>query len=587
LFINCLNVNTSSKNLLDEEFFMSLPKGSYYISFVRPWTYDVDGMINLILNYHSVSYLARSIEAWIEADQIIDEVLKVENQIHTAILLTPKNQPLQQQQEFLQTISNLNVRVTVLADRFTFSLGEASRWVEDTLFLALLCVILLVESTGLFFTFRFSQTLLRSLQELNSTAKKIGTGDLSPRAPVHSRDELGQLAASLNQMSSDLQALSGEKHVAEEANQIKSLFLANMSHEIRTPLGAILGFVDLLKEKDLSEEKRSQYLNIISRTGDTLVTIINDILDLSKVEAGKLEMNKEVCSLKQLMADLQLLLKLRSDDKGILFSIQPQADAPEFIYTDPLRLRQILINIIGNSIKFTQVGGVVVRYKAERDQLVFEVQDTGPGLSEAEIAKLFKPFSQTDLSIRKNHGGTGLGLVLSRRLAQLLGGTVVLKESIVGRGSLFSITIDYRVPEHLQTKKLPIVENQDVHGPESLAGRRILLVEDTVENQILISHILEKFAAEVSVVGNGQEALKVIRSQSFDIILMDMQMPVLDGYETTERLRNEGFAKPIIGLTAHAMQEDLKKCIDVGCDEVLTKPVHQSVLIQTIKRFCT
>lgn len=552
---------------------------------------DIPGMTDLILKYHSISYLSRAIDAWNKADIKIDELLSLESEIHTYISSTPRDQPLLRQPEFLQRLSVLNVEVTELANGFTSALGEASRWVEGTLFLILVLVILSVESTGLFLTFKYSQTLLRSLKELNTTANRIGLGELSQRAPVHSHDELGQLALALNQMAHNLGEISGEKNQAEKANQIKSLFLANMSHEIRTPLGAILGFIDLLKEKNLPEDKRKQYLDIISRTGHSLATIINDILDLSKVEAGKIEITKEVFSLSQLMRDLELLLKLRGEDKGIEFSIEAAPNTPEMIYSDPMRLRQILMNIIGNAIKFTSNGSVRVSYEVRANSLIFHVRDTGPGIKEIDVDKLFTLFSQGDTSIRKAHSGTGLGLVLSRKLAQLLGGDVKLENTRVGSGSVFSIEIACDIPQQLfdqrsPPKNKPLAQSEHKLVQNQLQGCRVLLVEDTIENQILISHILERNGLQVKVVGDGQQALDITARESFDVILMDMQMPVLDGYSATAQLRERGYTKPIISLTAHAMREDLKRCLDVGCNETLTKPISQAVLVKTIQYYC-
>ena len=548
---------------------------------------DIDGMIHLITNYHKVSYLAHAIDAWTKADSVLDEILKIESEIHAEIQRTPKNQVLLRQHEFLQRISDLNVQVTLLADRFTYSLGEASRWVEGTLFLILLLVILTVETTGLLLTFKYSQTLLRSLNELNYTVKKIGTGDFSQKAPVHSKDELGQLALALNQMAQNLNELAGEKNQAEKSNQVKSLFLANMSHEIRTPLGAILGFIDLLKEPHLSDNQRLQYLDIISRTGASLATIINDILDLSKVEANKVEVSLEVFSLKQLMHDLNLLLELRSEGKGIELSFEAKDDTPEFIYSDPMRLRQILVNIIGNAIKFTNRGSVRVFYEVSNENLQFYVQDTGMGISPNEQEKLFVPFSQGDLSIRKSYGGTGLGLVLSRKLAQLLGGSVSLHETKMGYGSTFLVEIKYEIPIELRniTPIAKPVAEELVNFENSLDGCRVLLVEDTVENQIFISHMLEKNNIFVKVADDGQAALDILTQENFDVVLMDMQMPVLDGYTTTAVLRERGYSRPIISLTAHAMREDLKKCIDAGCNEAITKPIRQITLINILKKY--
>jgi signal transduction histidine kinase/CheY-like chemotaxis protein len=544
---------------------------------------DIPGMANLLINFSWISYMQRAIGAWMDADLQIDELLKLGEEIRAEVLKTPKDKPVARRQELLQRISELNTQITVYADRFSFTLGEASRWVEHTLLLALLLIVLAVESTGLIFTYRFSRGLLRTLNELNSTAQKIGTGDFTQKVAVRSRDELGQLAMSLNQMSQNLFDMSQKKSHAEETNQIKSMFLANMSHEIRTPMGAILGFIELLKEPDLNEKERRQYLEIVSKTGEALVTIINDILDLSKVEAGKVEISKEVFSLRQFIRDLELLLRLRSEDKGIGLEFQFSPNVPDQIHTDILRLRQILLNIIGNAIKFTAKGSVTVKIDFIDNFLFFIVKDTGIGISKADSEKLFAPFAQADVSIQKVHRGTGLGLVLAKDLAVLLGGDVMLEQSIPGEGSVFSITIESRLPEN--QKSAETTAGQKAVLQQDLKGRSILVVEDSVDNQVLFSHILQKAGMLVTVAENGRRGADLALQGEFDLVLMDMQMPVLDGYSATQELRAKGFKKPIIALTAHAMKADLNKCLNAGCNDILTKPVNKSQLIATIGRY--
>ncbi|AGH95995.1 response regulator [Pseudobdellovibrio exovorus] len=555
---------------------------------------DIPSMIHLIRYYKNFSYVQNSLEAWRQGDTAIDEILALGQTIHQEVEESLKGSspllPIANQDLRLQQLAELNVQVSAHADRFSYTLAEAARWVETQFFLFLLFAILVLQSAGLYFAFRLSKGLLHSLLHLNKVAYLIGTGDFSQRIPVDSLDELGQLASSLNLLSLNLQNMSGEKDQAEEANQVKSLFLANMSHEIRTPLGAILGFVEILKEPNLSDEQRKQYLNIISRTGDTLVTIINDILDLSKVEAGKIEVVKEVFSLSQLLRDVELLMKLRSEAKGIELVFESSRQTPEVVYSDPLRLRQILINIIGNAIKFTQRGSVRVYCEATPSHLLFRISDTGLGVESQDVAKLFRPFSQADLSIRKMHGGTGLGLVLSRELARLLEGDIELESTQPGVGSVFVVKVAYRIPRHLRPEKVAVherIERQAAIDPmKGIQGKHILLVEDTSENQILITHILSKSGATVQVAHNGQEALECVDSGTYDLILMDMQMPILDGYSATRMLREKGYRKPIISLTAHAMREDLRKCIEVGCDDVLTKPINKVLLIETLTRYC-
>ena len=546
---------------------------------------DLEGMTKIIERYSSISYLSNAIDAWIQGDLLIDELLRLGENIHHEVQSTPKENSMKWREERLSQISEINARVTIYADRFSSLLGEASRWVEGTILLVLLLVVLIVESTGLFFTFRFSQTLIRSLKELNASAEKIGTGDFSQQTPVHSGDELGQLATALNRMAKNLLDISIEKTQAEQTNQTKSLFLANMSHEIRTPLGAILGFVDLLKDPDLSVPDRKRYLDIVSRAGNALVILINDILDLSKVEAGKIEISKEVFSLPNLLKDLETLLKIRSEDKGIALNFERANNVPEFIFSDPVRIRQILLNIVGNAIKFTDKGSVNIKYESNNNLLIFYISDTGAGISPEEVSKLFRPFTQGDQSVKQTLGGTGLGLALAKSLAQLLGGDVVLASSTPGRGTVFQVSVPLQIPENLNETISSLENVKPDLDKTAITGKNILIVEDSPDNQLLLSHILLKSGAQVKIAQNGQIGVDMALREDFDIIIMDMQMPVLDGYSAMSLLRSKDYRKPIIGLTAHAMKEDLKKCLASGADEVLTKPIDKMRLIETLGRY--
>ncbi|MBY0316509.1 MAG: response regulator [Bdellovibrionales bacterium] len=551
--------------------------------------HDIPSMINLIRRFHNVSYLSRSIQAWREAELLLDEMIDLGEEVHRTVNDPQKKIDFKTQQRLFAKISEINNDLTIVENNFSYALGEASRWIEGTLLLCLLGLVLIVESTGLYLTFRFSRTLSETLSEINKTAKKIGAGDFSHTVPVHSGDELGQLAASFNRMTEDLRIKTGERNQAEEASQIKSLFLANMSHEIRTPIAAILGFVEILKDKNTSEEDKIKFLNTISRSGEALVTIINDILDISKVEAGKLEIDKRAFSLQALLQDLQMLLKLRSEEKGISLNFVQKGEIPDRVYSDPARLRQILLNIVGNAIKFTDRGGVTVSYSAEGDQLAFSIRDTGIGIPDAERSKLFKPFSQVDLSIRKNHGGTGLGLVLSRKLAQLLGGDVSLEESkLKGAGSTFLVKVALELP-HLEDAPPSAPRSSPLSVSErdlsQFDGKAILLVEDVPDNQYIVSHFLTKVGVNVDTADNGREGVDKASQGQYDVVLMDMQMPVLDGYSATQELRQSGYSKPIIAFTAHAMKEDKQKCLDAGCNDVLTKPIKRIDLLDMVSKY--
>ena len=390
---------------------------------------------------------------------------------------------------------------------------------------------------------------------------------------------------------------------AERANRTKSEFLANMSHEIRTPMTAILGYADLLlEETELAQDeaRRSDALQTIRRNGEHLLSIINEILDLSKIESGMMKVESINCSPQQLVDDLLLMMRPRAASKGIALSARFDGPIPRQIQSDPTRLRQILVNLVGNAVKFTSTGSVqlVTRFCAEsKPRLEFDVIDTGPGIAPEQIEQLFCPFTQGDASTTRRYGGTGLGLAISKRLAELLDGSVEVIESVVGRGSHFRLSVSHGVSANAPLVLPTEWEDRDnASAPRRstavapLAGCQVLLAEDGADNQRLISHLLRRAAAGVDVVDNGQLALEFMEQATrdgrrIDIVLMDMQMPVLDGYEATRRLRAAGYKGAIIALTAHAMSDDRGKCLAAGCSEYLTKPVDRRKLVTMLLQF--
>lgn len=389
--------------------------------------------------------------------------------------------------------------------------------------------------------------------------------------------------------------LKNAKEAAEEASATKSAFLANMSHEIRTPLGAVLGFSELLMGSDLSASERVNSLEVIKRNGHLLSNLINEILDLSKVEAGRLEIEKVDVSIKEVLNEVGGFLNLEAHEKGVKLTMMTEGSLPEFIFTDPLRLRQILINIIGNAIKFTDRGSVTVKMKLVSDsndqaKLCISVKDTGTGIAPEQAAKLFMPFSQADASTTRKFGGTGLGLVLSRKLANILGGDVTLAESTPGVGSTFVVTIDPGDIEKVIFNSSDFQERNVVPLPVpysrvNLKNLKVLVVDDSVDNQVLIRKLLRLAGADTDVAQNGREAVEKALANDFSLILMDLQMPEMDGFEATRRLRAHGYHKPIIALTAHAMKEERKRCLESGFDEHLSKPVDRDVLLRTLSEF--
>ncbi|MBK7890648.1 MAG: response regulator [Bdellovibrionales bacterium] len=540
---------------------------------------DIMPMVRFAERFRSEDLFRHAIETWRHGDQLIADLIALGQQLHLEIQRGAASDRRKIDQ-LTEKIFELDRSFTQAENDFSYGLGAASRWLEGVLMALLLVAVILVEGTGVVLTISLARSLKKTLSEFNAAAEKLGEGDFSQRVPVQSTDELGQLAESLNRMASNLRRQTNERQNAEHASEAKNLFLANMSHEIRTPLNAILGFSEMLSDPALSDEDRRSYATIIKRTGASLTSIINDILDLSKVEAESLEIEVKPFSVRHLLEDLQSVSRLLCQEKGLHFSFVKRGDVAEYIESDPVRLRQILVNIIGNSIKFTEYGSITVFYEAVGGHLLFTVQDTGSGVSPEQVGRLFKPFSQGDSSIRKKFVGTGLGLLISQRLAQLLGGDVILKNSSAGQGSSFVIQIAYVpiVASLVERTRSTSVEELEA----SLEGKSILVVEDSLDNQLLAELFLTKSGARVEFANNGLEGVEKACDSRFDIVLMDIQMPVMDGYAATRELRERGYRAPIIALTGFAMKEDRERCLKAGCDDYLSKPFDRSSLVSCV-----
>jgi signal transduction histidine kinase/CheY-like chemotaxis protein len=386
---------------------------------------------------------------------------------------------------------------------------------------------------------------------------------------------LGHLivAVDMTDQVAALEEATSARENAERANAAKSQFLANVSHEIRTPMTAILGYADALLDPATSDMERDECIRVIRRNGNHLLGIINDILDISKIEAGRMTVERIEARPVQLVDDVVALVRGRMRAKGLELRVDADASAGALVMTDPLRVRQVLMNLVTNSIKFTEAGSVEVRVRVMTEgtspELELVVADTGIGMTQEQVSRLFRSFEQGDASTSRKFGGTGLGLAISHKLVELLGGTIEVT-SEPGSGSTFTV----RVPVGLPTAP--------VQG-QSLAGGRILLAEDGPDNARLLAALLRKAGATVTVATDGAAAIEAIEHSGidgFEVVLMDLQMPGVDGYEACRRLRLLGVVAPIIALTGNAFEADRERCLSSGFDQYAVKPIPREQLLQ-------
>jgi signal transduction histidine kinase/ActR/RegA family two-component response regulator len=445
----------------------------------------------------------------------------------------------------------------------------------------------------------------------------VPTGGWPTRAPASVLFRIGGLifASIAAVLVFSLLRANFRYHAAQEAavaaSSAKSEFLANMSHEIRTPMTAILGFADELDDIETEDQAR-EAVQAIRRNGAHLLELINDILDVSKIEAGKLTVERIACSPVTILSEVAELTRPRAEAKGLRFTVRFEGLIPDVVQTDPLRLRQILFNLIANGIKFTECGSVTIGLRLDEadtaaPQLNFTISDTGVGISEEQLPQLFQPFTQADASTSRRFGGTGLGLVISRRLTEMLGGTLSVSSKL-GEGTRFVLRIPTGSLQRAHFVRpdarslLAITRGTDYQTAElkprepvetnrrPLEGLRLLLAEDGPDNRRLLAFMLGKAGATLEFAEDGRQAIEMAikhwgrldSDDRFDLVLMDMQMPEVDGYAATRELRKKGYTVPIIALTAHAMRDDERKCLEAGCTAYMTKPIDRGQLIELI-----
>lgn len=562
-----------------EEFSIEIVE-NYFLQSKTPKE-DIYHLVKWFRRFADQPLFLRAVSFWRHGDELFLNLMIEGNAIKDEF--KKMNSDVKKRDERLLKISQLDQQLTQIEKNFVNELQKIALFSEK-IFRILVYGILAIFLIGICGALIFSRQVIRWLSDFVTVATSVGAGDFNRTVPIESKDEFGKASTALNLMIESLKAQTSERLNAEHASLAKNIFLANMSHEIRTPLNSILGFSELLRDNNLEPKEREQYVGIIKRTGNSLMSIIRDILDIARIEAEQITIEYSIFSIEQLLLDIKELLRLRCAEKGIELIFEKQEPVNALIRSDLTRVRQILINVLGNAIKFTDKGYIKLKYFVVNDSLVFNIQDTGAGISPAQMGSLFRPFSQGDSSVRKRYGGTGLGLMISKRLAQLLGGDVNLIKSELGVGSVFEVRIQYDFVEGAEQKPTPVQHLDDSINESIIKDKKILVVEDSLDNQLLINVHLSRCGALLDMVNDGLQGLEKSAAKKYDLIIMDMQMPVMDGYSATRKLREAGFDVPVLALTGFAMKGDEEKCLSAGCNAYLTKPFDRLKLVSAVAK---
>jgi signal transduction histidine kinase/DNA-binding response OmpR family regulator len=383
-----------------------------------------------------------------------------------------------------------------------------------------------------------------------------------------------------------IEALNASERKIKEASRLKEQFMANISHEIRTPMNAILGFTSLMKRTKLDAEQ-SQFVENIHSAGENLLALVNDILDLSKIEAGMMGLEFTRFSVRSLVSSIRAMFLSKIKKKELQFLVDIKEDVPDILSGDSVRLTQILVNLIGNAVKFTEKGLISLGFdliQQTGDQVLIRivVEDTGIGIPEAKQQMIFERFHQADLDTTRRFGGTGLGLSIVKQLVEMQGGTILLN-SIPGKGSKFSIELEYTIPENAEAEVSTTISDYAFASNNQI---KVLIAEDNTMNQQLIRHLMKNWQINYIIVNNGQEAVNKISEEAFSLVLMDIQMPTMDGYTATEVIRNQLKSEiPIIAMTAHAMAGEKEKCLEIGMNDYVSKPLNENTLFNMIAQY--
>jgi len=560
---------------------------------------DIDGMIHLARRFHKVYYLDKAFKAWAKAEPALDTLRIIGAKLHEMIV---NNAGEAETAAVLKDIDHINKELTKLEDDFSFTLGEGARWLEGMVLKVVLALSLTIGISSMLIAISINRNLKRGLDAIAEGADKIRRGELKIRVPVYSKDEVGVLATSFNEMIATLDHnmdelklielnLITEKERAEQSEKAKQQFLINMSHEIRTPMNAVLGFARHLEDSSLNEDQ-AESLKMIIKSGEHLLATFNDILDFSRIGVGDIKFITEPFGIRETVASVFMLNEPNARTKNISFRYDVDKNVPDQVYGDQVRLSQILLNLTSNAIKFTNNGGVVinvseVRGDAKRVWIEFTVRDSGIGIPLEKQEKIFDVFEQAENDTSRKFGGTGLGLSIVKQLVILQDGQISVS-SIPGEGAEFRFTMPFIKPEKPGIAKKEMSESLFAGADSQLGlGTRVLIVEDNAINQMLVLKLLNKHGYQTCVAENGKIAMEVYTQNEFDIILMDLQMPEMDGYETTVHIREMIGEKgdiPIVAMTAHTIKGELERCMAIGMNDYISKPFHANELYEKINK---
>lgn len=550
---------------------------------------DVDGMIKLLQRFHQTYYLNKAFTLWADADPMIEELERIGDSLHVQMQIGPKQAYIE---EALGEMTYINQRLTFMEDGFSSTLGEGSRWLEGLVRKILLALSLTIGTTSILITISVSSGIEKGINAINNAANDFSHGQLKTRARVFSKDEIGTLAVAFNQMADKLetsindikekeQILNKEKERAEALEKVKRLFLMNMSHELRTPMNAILGFAHLLEDATVSKEQK-EYIKFQILAAEELLNILNDILDFSKIESGNVILETMPFNLHQMVDDLATEMIPKAVGKDLHFQTYVDHKVPEVLLGDAKRLEQVLHNLLSNAFKFTSRGRVgisihVVNDQQHHQELEFSISDTGVGIADEVKERIFESFEQAESGPERRFGGTGLGLSIVKQLVELQGGKVQVN-STQGRGSEFYFRLSFlKVKTGWPSEQpLAIQPQREVLHPKE--GRiRVLVVDDNPMNRLVVNKLLQKKGFEAEEAENGKIALSKFSSSHFDMVLMDLQMPEMDGYEATRQIRalpGDESNVPIIAITAHTIQGERERCLAIGMNEFISKPFN-------------